>query len=190
MVRETEKWGRSSSLPTVWPCSLSTGPQGRFGERLGALVEPLYFNFLTASTVWLQAPGTRRWPVSPRRHEAPRSTHPSGEHRALSRGQGVRSKCQTAPFLSAFWKPTAMSRHGDRGPEHLSVQTQTPGRRGGGRGVGDRKDGDSQAPLPTPSSAYPPEVKSPVARGGGAHSEAWQQLGFGFLTSFCCKESQ
>lgn len=62
----------------------------------------------------------------------------------------------------------------------------------GGRGVGDRKDGDSQAPLPTPSSAYPPEVKSPVARGGcgGAHSEAWQQLGFGFLTSFCCKESQ
>lgn len=64
------------------------------------------------------------------------------------------------------------------------------GAEGGGRGVGDRKDGDSQAPLPTPSSAYPPEVKSPVTRGGGACSEAWQQLGFGFLTSFCCKESQ
>lgn len=41
------------------------------------------------------------------------------------------------------------------------------GAEGGGRGVGDRKDGDSQAPLPTPSSAYPPEVKSPVTRGGG-----------------------
>lgn len=58
--------------------ALSMGPQGWFGERLGALVEPLDFNFLIASTVWLQAPGTRRWPVSPRRHEAPRSTHRSG----------------------------------------------------------------------------------------------------------------
>lgn len=56
----------------------------------------------------------------------------------------------------------------------------------GGRGVGDRKDGDSQAPLPTPSSAYPPEVKSPVARGvcGGGAFRSLATAGVWFLNQF------
>lgn len=153
-------------------------------------MEPLDFNFLIASTVWLQAPGTRRWPVSPRRHEAPRSTHTSGEHRALSRGLGVESKYQTAPSLSAFWKPTAMPRHGDRGPEHLSVQTQAAG--GGVEGLVTGKMGTAKPPYPPhPHILLRSRTQwQGVGVGVGACSEAWQQLGFGFLTSFCCKESQ
>lgn len=152
---------------------------------MGALVEPLDFNFLIASTVWLQAPGTRRWPVSPRRHEAPRSTHTSGEHRALSRGLGVESKYQTAPSLSAFWKPTAMPRHGDRGPEHLSVQTQTAG--GGVEGLVTGKTGTAKPP-------YPPHPQPILLRsrtqwqgvgvGGGGMFRSLATAGVWFLNQF------
>lgn len=51
--------GRSSSPTTVRPYNLAMGPQSLFGKRLGALLEPLDFNFLIASAVWLQAPGTQ-----------------------------------------------------------------------------------------------------------------------------------
>lgn len=148
--------GQAAALQQSGPTP-STGPQGLFGKRLGAPVEPLDFNFLIASTVWLQAPGTqiRRWPISPKRHEAPRHTHPSGEHRALSRDQ-------IAPFLSAFWKPTA-----------------TPGD-GGWR----QERWDSQA------SPYPPHPQPVLQRsgaqwqGGGGREEA-QKLGNSLGLVYC-----
>lgn len=58
-------------------------------------------------------------------------------------------------------------RDGDRGPEHLSVQTQAG--EGVGGGGGDSKDGDSQAPP------YPPHPQPVLLRSGAQ----WQGLGEG-----------
>lgn len=129
-----------------WALLLCRSP-GPIWERVGSLEEPLPFHFLIASTVWLQAPGTqtRCWSCLP---GGTLGTHPSGECRALSRGQGIGA-------VTAFWKPKATPRDGNRGPEQLSVQTQ----------AGD--GGGSEAPPfpPTPPSACPLEVRSPVVRG-------------------------
>lgn len=77
------------------------------------------------------------------RHEAPKYTQPLVEHRALSRGQGVRSKRQIASLC--LLEANSPPRDGDRNLDHLSPD---PGLEVGSN----RQDGDSQAP---PSPPYP-----------------------------------
>lgn len=85
MTLETEVGAKAAALlPSLALLPLYRSPGACVGKDQGP-----DFNFLIASTVWLQDPGTqtRCWPMSPRQHEAPRGTYPLREYTALSRGE-------------------------------------------------------------------------------------------------------
>lgn len=134
--------GAAVAALQVWLCPLSTGAQGQSGRGLG-------LNFLIVSTVWLQAPGTQTGGCSmcPRWH--PKHPPFKGVQYTEQRPRNQGSAC-LLEAKSPTWAAT--------GVQSNSVQTQT-GRWGWGKGWV-----RPSPPFPTPPSACPLQVRSPVVR--------------------------